>query len=144
MDWDYNDPIGTNPAALNGFVITAANDARQQSPTLMDTNGIRAMGYFDGSDLNYYYFMASNFATSDRWFSPAMDRTQINRMYLLAAHFGRPCASPGPAGNSAHRDTHFRGTAERRHHLENLCRSRGHNLSSDPTARMPLQLFLHQ
>ena len=85
VDWDYNDPEGNNPAALNGFVISAANDARQQSPTLMDTNGIRAMGYFDGSDLNYYYFMASNFATSDRWFSPVMDRTQINRMYLLAA-----------------------------------------------------------
>lgn len=84
VDWDYNDPTGQNPAALNGFVITAADDARQQSPPLMDTNGVRAMGYFEGSDLNYYYFMASNFATSDRWFSPAMDRTQINRMYLLA------------------------------------------------------------
>jgi phospholipase C len=85
VDWDYNAPTGTGPAALNGFVLTAADDARQQSPPLMDTNGIRAMGYFDGSDLNYYYFMASNFATSDRWFSPTMDRTQINRMYLLAA-----------------------------------------------------------
>jgi phospholipase C len=85
VDWDFNDPIGTNPAALNGFVISAANDARQQSPSLMDTNGLRAMGYFDGSDLNFYYFMASNFATSDRWFSPVMDRTQINRMYLMAA-----------------------------------------------------------
>jgi phospholipase C len=84
-DWDYNDPVGLQPATLNGFVITAANDARQQSPTLMDTNGIRAMGYFDWTDLNYYYFMASSFATSDRWFSPVMDRTQINRMYLLAA-----------------------------------------------------------
>ncbi|MGD1078966.1 MAG: alkaline phosphatase family protein [Candidatus Sulfotelmatobacter sp.] len=85
VDWDYNDPTGASPAALNGFVITAADDARQQSPPLMDTNGIRAMGYFDGNDLNYYYFMASSFATSDRWFSPVMDRTQINRMYLLAA-----------------------------------------------------------
>jgi phospholipase C len=85
VDWDYNDPTGQSAAALNGFVVTAADDARQQSPTLMDTNGVRAMGYFDGSDLNYYYFMASNFATSDRWFSPTMDRTQINRMYLLAA-----------------------------------------------------------
>jgi phospholipase C len=28
--------------------------------------------------------MASNFATSDRWFSPVMTRTQPNRMYLLA------------------------------------------------------------
>jgi len=84
-DWDYNDPEGLRPALLNGFVITAADDARQQSPSLMDTNGIRAMGYFDWTDLNYYYFMASSFATSDRWFSPVMDRTQINRMYLLAA-----------------------------------------------------------
>ena len=85
VDWDYNDPTGQSAAALNGFVITAADDARQQSPALMDTDGLRAMGYFDGTDLNYYYFMASNFATSDRWFSPIMDRTQINRMYLLAA-----------------------------------------------------------
>ena len=78
-------PTGHSPAALNGFVVTAANDARQQSPPLNDTNGLRAMGYFDGGDLNYYYFMASNFATSDRWFSPVMSRTQLNRMYLLAA-----------------------------------------------------------
>lgn len=97
VDWDLNDPAGNSPATLNGFVVVAADDARQQSPTLMDTNGIRAMGYFDGSDLNYYYFMASNFATSDRWFSPVMDRTQINRMYLLAATsagHAHPLAAP--------------------------------------------------
>jgi phospholipase C len=88
VDWDINDPTGTSPAALNGFVQAAANDARQQSPPLMDTNGLRAMGYFDGGDMNYYYFMASNFATSDRWFSPTMSRTQLNRMYLLAATSG--------------------------------------------------------
>ena len=43
------------------------------------------MGYYDGTDLPYYYFMASSFGTSDRWFSPAMTRTQPNRMYLMAA-----------------------------------------------------------
>ena len=102
VDWDYNAPTGTGPAALNGFVLTAADDARQQSPPLMDTNGIRAMGYFDATDLNYHYFKASNFATSDRWFSPTMDRTQINRMYLLSCHFGWPCGSPGQCpGNAA-------------------------------------------
>ncbi len=42
------------------------------------------MGYYDGQDLNYYYYMASNFATSDRWFSPVMSRTTPNRMYLIA------------------------------------------------------------
>ena len=85
VDWDLKDYFGTSPAKLNGFVKTAADHARYVSPALNDTNGIRAMGYFDGNDLNFYYFMASNFATSDRWFSPAMARTEINRMYLLAA-----------------------------------------------------------
>lgn len=96
-DWDLSDPVGINPAVNDGFVVTAADDARQQSPPLMDTNGIRAMGYFDWTDLNYYYFMASNFATSDRWFSPVMDRTQINRMYMIAATsagHARPLAPP--------------------------------------------------
>ncbi len=102
VDWDLNDPQGNSPAMLNGFVVSAANDARQQSPVLMDTNGVRAMGYLDASDLNYYYFMASNFATSDRWFSPVMDRTQINRMYLLAATsagHAHPLAPPETALN---------------------------------------------
>jgi phospholipase C len=42
------------------------------------------MGYFTEADLPYYYFLAANFATSDRWFSPVMDRTEPNRMYMLA------------------------------------------------------------
>ena len=84
VDFNFvNQLSGT--ATLDGFVWTAAHDARKQVPALFDTNGVRAMGYYDGSDLNYYYFMASNFATSDRWFSPVMSRTPPNRMYLLAA-----------------------------------------------------------
>jgi phospholipase C len=85
VDWDFNDPVGQQAAALDGFVMTAANDARQNQPPFNDTNGIRAMGYYDGNDLNYYYFMASKFATSDRWFTPAMTRTEPNREYLVAA-----------------------------------------------------------
>jgi phospholipase C len=84
VDFNLNDPVSGTPE-LNGFVWTAAHDARTMAPPFSDTNGLRAMSYYDGSDLPYYYFMASNFATSDRWFSPAMSRTQINRMYSLAA-----------------------------------------------------------
>ncbi|MGA2745064.1 MAG: alkaline phosphatase family protein, partial [Candidatus Sulfotelmatobacter sp.] len=84
VDWDYNDDVGLLPAALNGFVWSAGHDARDQVPGFNDVDGIRAMGYNDGSDLNYYYFMASNFAISDRWFSPVMTRTQPNREYLVA------------------------------------------------------------
>ncbi len=89
LDWNLHNPASTTPT-LDGFVWNAANFALNQNvaganPQYTDTAGVRAMGYSDGSDLNYYYFMASNFATSDRWFAPALDRTQINRMYLFAA-----------------------------------------------------------
>jgi len=84
VDWDYNDAVGLLPAALNGFVWTAGHDARALVPPFNDTDGIRAMGYYDDTDLNYYYFMASKFATSDRWFHPVMTRTQPNRSYLIA------------------------------------------------------------
>jgi phospholipase C len=93
IDWDYNDPTGIQAAALDGFVQTAANDARENQPPFMDIYGYRAMGYYDGGnpsnpndpgDLNFYYFMATNFATSDRWFSPVMSRTEPNRMYMMS------------------------------------------------------------
>lgn len=82
VDWDYGDQVGLYPATNNGFVWTAAQDGRDLS--YYDTNGLRAMGYYDGGDLNYLYFMASDFGTSDRWFNPVMSRTNINREYLLA------------------------------------------------------------
>lgn len=84
VDWNLNDPTGLQPAALNGFVWTAAQDARGNVPPFVDTDGIRAMGYYDGNDLNYYYYMATKFGTSDRWFMPALTRTQSNREYLIA------------------------------------------------------------
>lgn len=84
VDFNNGDGASTNPK-MNGFVHMAAGFARNQVPPYFDTDGIRAMGFYDGNDLNYYYFMASNFGTSDRWFSPVMTRTQLNRMYLLAA-----------------------------------------------------------
>ena len=84
VDWDYNDAVGQLSPTFNGFVWTAGHDARTLQPPFNDVDGVRAMGYYDGGDLNYYYFMASNFATSDRWFHAAMTRTQPNRAYLVA------------------------------------------------------------
>lgn len=81
--WDIDDPTGNTKAILNGFVHSAGHDGRANG--YYDSNGKRAMGYYDGTDLNYYYFMASNFATSDRWFAPVMSRTHPNREYLDAA-----------------------------------------------------------
>ena len=83
-DWNLNNPLSATPT-LDGYVWTAAHDARNNAPPYYDTNGIRGMGYYDGTDLNYYYYMASQFSTSDRWFSPTMTRTSPNREYLIAA-----------------------------------------------------------
>ena len=84
-DWNHEDPTSSTPL-LDGFVRTAAGE---KSPTTglayNDSQGIRVMGYYTDRELPYYYFMASNFGTSDRWFSPVMTRTQPNRMYLYAA-----------------------------------------------------------
>jgi phospholipase C len=89
VDWDYNNQVGTGPYQGNGFVWTAAHDARENGYNLgnpyYDNDGVRALGYYTDTDLNYYYFMASNFATSDRWFNPVMTRTNSNREYLVAA-----------------------------------------------------------
>ncbi len=78
------------PPTMDGFVDAAANDARHHVnkqgvfAPLFDTNGVRAMGYYDGTDLNYYYALATAFATSDAWFSPVMTRTPPNREFLIA------------------------------------------------------------
>jgi phospholipase C len=82
LDFNYEAPTTTNPM-LDGFVRDAANFSKAAGFT--DVLGHRVMGYFDSTDLPYYYFLAANFATSDRWFSPVMSRTQPNRMYMLAA-----------------------------------------------------------
>jgi phospholipase C len=100
--WDYSDPSGSNPndlanPPLDGFAFTAAYDA--QSNGFMDIEGARAMGYYDGDDLTYYYFLASNFATSDRWFAPIMSRTQLNRMYLIGATSDGHAYPIGEGGN---------------------------------------------
>ena len=104
VDWNRAQPTSATPT-MDGYVFNAATYAITPPPDetpFFDTAGVRAMGYYNDSDLNYYYFMASNFATSDRWFSPAMDRTQINRMYLLAATSQGYAYPPGtsPADNA--------------------------------------------
>ncbi len=103
LDWNdaFSYPNTVNWLG-NGFVEAAANDARQYPssyPPVNDINGYRAMGYFTDADLNYYYFMASNFATSDNWFSPVMSRTQLNRAYILAATSDGYAYPPGSNGS---------------------------------------------
>jgi phospholipase C len=74
------------PINMNGFVEQAEGYTQQCqnnpncSGDFTDTTGQRAMGYYDQDYLNYYYYMASQFAVSDRWFSPIATWTFNNRI----------------------------------------------------------------
>jgi phospholipase C len=86
------DPAAASPTNfdMQGFVPIAFAEsqffARQIPPILLaDQDGHRAMGTFDDTQLNYYYFMASNFALSDNLHSPLPSNTTANRMYIHGA-----------------------------------------------------------
>ena len=64
-DWNLQFPTSST-ALNNGFVYNAAQFAINSGGVAggyTDIQGQRAMGYYDWTDLNYYYFMASKFAT---------------------------------------------------------------------------------
>ena len=85
--WDFNaEAPGTNIPTMDGFLVSAASAAL--SDGFSDTQGIRAMGFYTGADLPYHYWLATQFATSDRWYSPAPTRTQPNRYYMVGATSG--------------------------------------------------------
>src|SRR5713226_7863134 len=101
VDWNRTSPTSST-ATMDGYVYNAAKFANDENagganPPYTDVIGARTMGYYDGTDLNYYYYMASNFATSDNWFSPVMNRTQVNRMYFFAATSQGYAYPPGTA-----------------------------------------------
>ena len=77
---------------MDGFL------AQAQSSTI-DPTGTRAAGYYDNADLPYYYELATQFATSDRFFSPVLSSTIANRMYLFAGtSFGHIRPDTPPSG----------------------------------------------
>ena len=78
--------MGSPAPAPDGFVIGGASAANANGEN--DTQGIRVMGFYTGADLPYHYWLATNFATSDSWFSPAPTRTQPNRYYMMGATSG--------------------------------------------------------
>jgi phospholipase C len=83
-DWNHEAPTSAT-SAMDGYANSAGNDSRNSVPPGFDINGQRVMGYYDDGDLPYYYFMATQFAMSDRWFSPVMTNTPASRMYAVAA-----------------------------------------------------------
>ena len=62
--------------AMDGFTAANVNGA--------DPNGSRTMGYYDQTDLPFYYGLYNTFATGDRYFCSVLSQTFPNRLYLLA------------------------------------------------------------
>ena len=85
--YDFTTTRGIN---MDGFVHNAEGFAKSCTSSggmcsgqFTDTTGERAMGYYDDMFLNYYYFMASQFALSDRWFSPVSSKSVSNRIAIF-------------------------------------------------------------
>jgi phospholipase C len=78
---------------MDGFVTT--NDGHYSGSTFVPGpadggspalyNGARAMGYYDQTDLPFYYQLANTFAVADHYHCAVQGPTWPNRMYLLAA-----------------------------------------------------------
>ena len=85
-------PTTSRSILMNGFVHTAEGFAKSGSGSgaFTDLTGERAMAYYAATsttgapELNYYYFMASQFALSDRWFSPVSSKTIPNRLAAMS------------------------------------------------------------
>ena len=88
-DVNRYDFSSTRPINMDGFVHDAEGYANSCSAagaggscagSFTDMTGERAMGYYDQDFLNYYYYMAAQFAVSDRWFSPVSSKSIDNRI----------------------------------------------------------------
>ncbi len=71
------------PLLLDGFVHTAAGAAVTNGDP--DTEGVRSMGFYTQADLPSPCWFATQFATSDRWYTPAPVQTEDARIYAMAA-----------------------------------------------------------
>ena len=65
--------------ALDAFTTINAEDDPEDDPS-----GRRTLGYYDESDLPYYYALARAWAVSDRHFSSVQANTWTNRLYYMA------------------------------------------------------------
>jgi phospholipase C len=82
----------TRGIVMDGFVHTAENYAKggYGDGSFTDLTGQRAMAYYSdtgvsgAAELNYYYYMASQFAISDRWFSPVSSKSTPNRIATMS------------------------------------------------------------
>ena len=85
MDLVGNDWLNLTPSSqylMDRFLDTTLSGG---SGDQYDPTHTRPLGYYDQTDLPFYYELATQFATSDTFYSPIPANTVPNRMYLFAA-----------------------------------------------------------
>ncbi|HEY1554500.1 MAG TPA: alkaline phosphatase family protein [Kofleriaceae bacterium] len=69
---------------VDGGKLDAFTTVNAASDPTKDPQGLRSIGYYDQTDLPYYYALAQAFATSDRHFASVQANTWPNRLYYMA------------------------------------------------------------
>jgi phospholipase C len=78
-----------------------------------DPTHSRPLGYYDQTDLPFYYELATQFTTSDTWYSPIPGNTVPNRMYLFAGtSYGHGYPPTDPSDPAWQRPTFFRALTD--------------------------------
>jgi phospholipase C len=78
-----------------------------------DPTHSRPLGYYDQTDLPYYYELGAQYATDDQWHSPIPANTIPNRMYLFAAtSYGHAFPPTSPSDPAWQRPTIFRALTQ--------------------------------
>jgi phospholipase C len=71
---------------MDGFVVS--NDGSGTAPPhpeIDSMSGVRAMSYYDNTDIPFYYWLADEFAIADHYHCSLLGPTWPNRMYMYAA-----------------------------------------------------------
>lgn len=78
---NYMNVTAASKYKMDKFLMTTKSGGTGDKYDLTHT---RPLGYYNQTDLPFYYELATQFATSDRWYSPVPANTIPNRMYLFA------------------------------------------------------------
>jgi phospholipase C len=102
LDHSWN---GTHAAWDNG----AMDGFTKQNVSTVDPSGSRAMGYYNETDLPFYYGLFDTFAMGDRYFPSLLGPTQPNRFYLYSGtSFGHTVNGTPATGNEFSQKTIFK------------------------------------
>jgi phospholipase C len=71
---------------MDGFLLSNEQHGTAPPHPLADSkSGVRALSYYDESDIPFYYWLASEFALADHYHCSLLGPTWPNRMYMYAA-----------------------------------------------------------